>query len=388
MNELDVRGKRVLLREDLNVPMDGAGVADYTRIDAALPTLRALHERGARTIVLAHLGRPDGTPDPKYSLRPVALALSERIGLPVAFADDCVGPRAQAAVDALHDGDILLLENVRFHAGEERNDPAFVAQLAALGDVYINDAFGTAHRAHASTEGLAHVLPHAAGLLLQGELDALSKLTGHPAKPFVCAIGGSKVADKIGVFTHLIESVDAFCIGGGMANTFLAAQGVPVGKSLRDADPQPALDILQLARRRGVALHLPIDAVTGSGLDDPSPRTVSTVAVAPNDMILDIGPATAKAYADVIENAETIVFNGPMGVYEKPAFRAGTQMVGEAIARATRRGALSVVGGGDAAAAAHMLGFADDVSHVSTGGGATLEYLEGRVLPGVAALES
>jgi phosphoglycerate kinase len=388
MNELDVRGKRVLLREDLNVPMDGARVADYTRIDAALPTLRALHDRGARTIVLSHLGRPDGTPDPKYSLRPVAQALSERLGLPVAFADDCVGPQAQVAVAALHDGDLLLLENVRFHAGEERNDPSFVAQLAALGDVYINDAFGTAHRAHASTEGLAHALPHAAGLLMQGELDALRKLTDRPAKPFVCAIGGSKVADKIGVFTHLIELVDAFCIGGGMANTFLAAEGVPVGKSLRDADLEPALAILSLARRSGVALHLPIDAVTGSGVDDPSPRTVSTAAVAANDMILDIGPASAKAYANVIERAKTIVFNGPMGVYEKPAFRAGTQVVGEAIARATRRGALSVVGGGDAAAAAHMLGFADDVSHVSTGGGATLEYLEGRVLPGVAALES
>jgi phosphoglycerate kinase len=388
LNDLDVRGERILVREDLNVPMDGTRVADYTRIDAAIPTLRWLHEHGARTIVLSHLGRPDGKPDPRYSLRPVAQALSQRLELPVAFADDCVGPDAERAAAALHDGDILLLENVRFHAEEERDDPKFVAELARLGDAYVNDAFGTAHRAHASTEGLARALPHAAGFLMESELDALRHLTEHPAKPYVCAIGGSKVSDKIGVFTHLIGFVDAFCIGGGMANTFLAAQGIDVGKSLRDNDPQPARDILTLAQGRGVTLHLPTDAVVGTSVDDTSPRTVAIDGVATNDMILDIGPATAKAYADVIAKAKTIVFNGPMGVYEKPAFRAGTQVVGEAIVRATRNGALSVVGGGDAAAAAHMLGFADGVTHVSTGGGATLEYLEGRELPGVAALES
>jgi phosphoglycerate kinase len=387
ISDLDVRGKRILVREDLNVPMDGTSVADYTRIDAAIPTLRWLHEHGARTIVLSHLGRPDGKADPRYSLRPVAQALSQRLELPVAFADDCIGPDAERAAEALHDGDILLLENVRFHAEEERDDPTFVAELARLGDVYVNDAFGTAHRAHASTEGLAHMLPHAAGFLMESELDALRHLTEHPAKPYVCAIGGSKVADKIGVFTHLIGLVDAFCIGGGMANTFLAAQGIDVGKSLRDNDLQPARDILSLAQQRGVTLHLPTDAVVGTSLDDASPRTVAVDGVAANDMILDIGPATAKAYADVIAKAKTIVFNGPMGVYEKPAFRAGTQVVGDAIVRATRDGALSVVGGGDAAAAAHMLGFADGVTHVSTGGGATLEYLEGRELPGVAALE-
>jgi phosphoglycerate kinase len=388
VDDLDVRGERVLVREDLNVPMDGARVADYTRIDAAIPTLQWLHDHGARTIVLSHLGRPDGKADPKYSLRPIAQALSDRLHLPVAFADDCVGPDAERAAAALHDGDILLLENVRFHAEEERDDPTFVAELARLGDAYVNDAFGTAHRAHASTEGLAHALPHAAGFLMESELDALRKLTDNPAKPYVCAIGGSKVADKIGVFTHLIELVDSFCVGGGMANTFLAAQGVEVGKSLRDGDLQPARDILALAKRRGVTIHLPIDAVVGTSIDDTAPRTVPVVALGRNDMILDIGPATAKAYAAVIERAKTIVFNGPMGVYEKPAFRAGTQAVGDAIVAATRNGALSVVGGGDAAAAAHMLGFADGVSHVSTGGGATLEYLEGRELPGVAALES
>ncbi|HEY3676591.1 MAG TPA: phosphoglycerate kinase [Candidatus Tumulicola sp.] len=388
VNDLDVRGERVLVREDLNVPMDGTRVADFTRIDAAIPTLRWLHDNGARTIVLSHLGRPDGKADPRYSLRPVAQALSQRLNLPVAFADDCVGPHAERAAAALHDGDILLLENVRFHPEEERDDPKFVAELARLGDAYVNDAFGTAHRAHASTEGLAHALPHAAGFLMESELDALRHLTDHPAKPYVCAIGGSKVADKIGVFAHLIGLVDAFCVGGGMANTFLAAQGVHVGKSLRDNDLQPARDIITLAQQRGVALHLPIDAVVGTSLDDPSPRTIAVVALGADDMILDIGPATAKAYAGVIANAKTIVFNGPMGVYEKPAYRAGTRVVGEAIVRATRDGALSVVGGGDAAAAAHMLGFADGVSHVSTGGGATLEYLEGRELPGVAALES
>jgi phosphoglycerate kinase len=387
VSDLDVRGKRILVREDLNVPMDGTRIADCTRIDAAIPTLRWLHEHGARTIVLSHLGRPEGEADPRYSLRPVAQALSQRLELPVAFADDCIGPDAERAAEALHDGDILLLENVRFHAEEERDDPTFVAELARLGDAYVNDAFGTAHRAHASTEGLAHALPHAAGFLMESELDALRHLTEHPAKPYVCAIGGSKVADKIGVFTHLIGLVDSFCIGGGMANTFLAAQGIDVGKSLRDNELQPARDILSLAQQRGVTLHLPTDAVVGTSLDDASPRTVAIDGVAANEMILDIGPATAKAYADVIAKAKTIVFNGPMGVYEKPAFRAGTQVVGEAIVRATRDGALSVVGGGDAAAAAHMLGFADGVTHVSTGGGATLEYLEGRELPGVAALE-
>jgi len=387
VSDLDVRGKRILVREDLNVPMDGTRITDCTRIDAAIPTLRWLHEQGARTIVLSHLGRPEGKADPRYSLRPVAQALSQRLELPVAFADDCIGPDAERAAEALHAGDILLLENVRFHAKEERDDPTFVAELARLGDAYVNDAFGTAHRAHASTEGLAHALPHAAGFLMESELDALRHLTEHPSKPYVCAIGGSKVADKIGVFTHLIGLVDSFCIGGGMANTFLAAQGIDVGKSLRDNELQPARDILSLAQQRGVTLHLPTDAVVGTSLDDASPRTVAIDGVAANEMILDIGPATAKAYADVIAKAKTIVFNGPMGVYEKPAFRAGTQVVGEAIVRATRDGALSVVGGGDAAAAAHMLGFADGVTHVSTGGGATLEYLEGRELPGVAALE-
>ena len=387
VENLDVRGKRVLVREDLNVPMDGRAIADYTRIDAAVPTLKWLLDRGGRVVVMSHLGRPDGKPDPAFSLRPVAAALSERLGTPVAFADDCIGDPARRAVQGLRDGEAVLLENLRFHPEEERNDPAFARRLAELGDLYVNDAFGTAHRAHASTEGVAHLLPSAAGLLMQAELSALSRLTTNPAKPFVCAIGGAKVKDKIGVFTHLMENVDAFCIGGGMANTFLAALGVDVGKSLRDPDLDPAHRIVALAKQRGVELHLPSDAVVASSLDDPSPRIVDVSDVGADAMILDIGPETARRYAAAIEQAKTIVFNGPMGVYEKPAYRRGTQIVGEAIARATAAGAISVVGGGDAAAAAHQLGFSGAMTHVSTGGGATLEFLEGRTLPGVAALE-
>jgi 3-phosphoglycerate kinase len=382
-----VRSKRVLVREDLNVPMADGNVADFTRIDAALPTLRTLRDRGARVIVLSHLGRPEGKPDPKYSLRPVAAALAQRLGTPVAFAADCVGPAARDAVAKLSDGDVLLLENVRFHPGEEANDPAFARELAALGDLYVNDAFGTAHRAHASTEALAHLLPSAAGLLMQAELAALARLTDDPAHPYVCVIGGAKVKDKVGVFTHLMNKVDAFCVGGGMANTFLAARGTNVGTSLRDDDLEPARGILTLAAHQDITLHLPIDAVVSSSFDADDRAHVVDIEDVGDEMILDIGPRTARAYADAIGVAKEIVFNGPMGVYEKAAYREGTRVGGEAIAQATRRGATSVVGGGDAAAAAHMLGFADAMTHVSTGGGATLEFLEGRTLPGVAALE-
>ena len=384
--DLGVRGKRVVVREDLNVPMKGDAIADYTRIDAALQTLRYLRDNGARTVVLSHLGRPDGAPNPKYSLRPVADALAQRLGTPVKFSPDCTGEAALALADGLHDGEILLMENVRFHAGEERNDPAFAAELARLGDLYVNDAFGTAHRAHASTEGIAHLLPSAAGFLMEAELRALTALTANPRKPFVCVIGGAKVKDKVGVFTHLMDRVDAFCIGGGMGNTFLAAQGRNVGASLRDDDLEPAKAILSLARDRGVSLHVPVDAVAAPAFDaDDQARTVSLDAL-DGLMILDIGPQTAAEYARVIETAKTVVFNGPMGVYEKKAYQQGTKVVGEAIARATAAGATSVVGGGDAAAAAHELGFADAMTHVSTGGGATLEFLEGKTLPGVAAL--
>jgi phosphoglycerate kinase len=382
-----VRGRRVLVREDLNVPMSGGEIADFTRIDAAITTLRTLRERGARVIVLSHLGRPEGQVVPKYSLRPIAAALAQRLGVPVAFAGDSVGPVARDAVAKLKDGDVLLLENVRFHAGEERNDPDFARELASLGDFYVNDAFGTAHRAHASTEALAHLLPSAAGLLMQAELSALARLTEDPAHPYVCVIGGAKVKDKVGVFSNLMNFVDTFCIGGGMANTFLAARGTNVGTSLRDDDLEPARSILNLASHRDVTLFLPIDAVVSRAFDDDDDAHTVNIEDVRDEMILDIGPRTAQTYAEAIAGAKEIVFNGPMGVYEKPAYRAGTKAVGEAIARATKSGATSVVGGGDAAAAAHMLGFAGAVTHVSTGGGATLEFLEGRTLPGVAALE-
>jgi phosphoglycerate kinase len=383
----DVRGKRILLREDLNVPMKDGKVGDETRIVAALETLRWLSQRGAKTIILSHLGRPDGKVDPKYSLRPVAARLGERLGMPVAFVDDCVGPAAVAASRAVPDGGFVLFENVRFHAGEEANDPAFARELAQSGDLYVNDAFGTAHRAHASTVGVASDLPAYAGLLMEAELAALTKLTVNPVKPFVCAIGGAKVADKVGVFENLLARVSSFVIGGGMANTFLAAQGIDVGKSLRDPDLGPAKAIIEHAKSKGVTLHLPTDAVVADAFDaDSTAQTVALKDVGAR-MILDIGPESAKAYATVLRAAKTIVFNGPMGVYEKAPYQNGTRTIGEAIAAATRDGATSVVGGGDAAAAAAELGFADAMTHVSTGGGATLEFLEGKTLPGVAALE-
>lgn len=398
LTDLDVRGKRVLVREDLNVPMIREGdeaapkIIDYARVDAAIPTLRWLHEHGARAIVLSHLGRPAGKRDARLSLRPIAQALSDRLDIAVRFADDCVGNVAEEAVAQLRDGDVVLLENVRFHPEEERNDPEFCKQLARLADYYVNDAFATAHRAHASTEGVAHLLPNAAGFLMEAELSALARLIDNPAKPYVCAIGGAKIKDKIAVLERLSELVDAFCIGGGMANTLLAASGVDVGASLRDDDLEPARRIAAVLKERNVALQLPADAVVARSLDAEGEAHVVAIGgqardAIGNEMILDIGPQTAAAYAHTIEGARTIVFNGPMGVYERPAYREGTKAVGEAIARATAAGAVSVVGGGDAAAAAHLLGFADRVTFVSTGGGATLEYLEGKPLPGVVALE-
>jgi phosphoglycerate kinase len=387
LRDVEVRGKRVLLREDLNVPMKDGAIADETRITAALPTLRYLHEHEAKTVILSHLGRPDGKANPKYSLRPLAARLAELLGTEVRFVDDCVGDAAVAASRALPDGGFALFENVRFHAEEEANDPAFARELAKSGDLYVNDAFGTAHRAHASTAGVAQYLPAYAGFLMEAELAALARLTEHPAHPFVCAIGGAKVVDKVGVFEHLLDRVDAFVIGGGMANTFLAAQGINVGKSLRDPDLMPAQRIIAMSLAKGVTLHLPTDAVVADAFDaDDTARTVPLDRVG-DGMILDIGPETARAYAEVLRNAKTIVFNGPMGVYEKRPYQNGTRVVGEAIAEATQRGATSVVGGGDAAAAAHALGFAGAMTHVSTGGGATLEFLEGKTLPGVAALE-
>ena len=321
------------------------------------------------------------------SLRPVAARLAEKLGSPVAFAGDCIGEPMRTATDALHDGDIVVCENVRFHPEEETNDDAFARALAEDADLYVNDAFGTAHRAHASTTGIARHLPAVAGFLMEAELAALTRLTEHPVRPFICAIGGAKVTDKVAVLEKLLERVDGFVVGGGMANTFLAAKGVDIGKSLRDKSLDAATAILAKAEARGVYIHLPSDAIVADAFDADDTATPTSLGTAIGDrMILDIGSATAHRYADVLHGAKTIVFNGPMGVYEKPAYQTGTLLVGRAIAEATHYGATSVVGGGDAAAAAHALNFADDMTHVSTGGGATLEFLEGKTLPGVAAL--
>ena len=387
LKDADVRGKRVLLREDLNVPLKEGRILDFKRIDSALPTLRYLADRGARTIIVSHLGRPEGKRNPKYTLKPVAAALAQRLHAGVPLVPDVVGPAAQEAAESLRDGQIVMLENVRFEPGEEQNDPHFAKQLATLADLYVNDAFGTAHRAHASTEGVAHCLPGFAGLLMEAEIAELSKLLNDPERPYVCVIGGAKVKDKVGVFNNLMDRVTAFCIGGGMANTFLAAQGIDVGSSLCDDDLQPARAMLELARERGVEMMLPVDAVVSAKFDDDAGAHTVDLSGVGDSMILDIGPKTAAAYAKTIEAARTVVFNGPMGVYEKAPYREGTRAVGEAMARATARGARTVVGGGDAAAAAEELGFAANVTHVSTGGGATLEFLEGKELPGIKALE-
>jgi phosphoglycerate kinase len=387
LKEVGVKGKRVLVREDLNVPMHEGDILDYKRIDAALETLRYLSDHGAKVIVVSHLGRPDGKQVAKYSLKPVANALASRLSIDVTFASDVNRPSAHEAVEQMHDGDIVLLENVRFDPGEEQNDPVFARQLAGLADIYVNDAFGTAHRAHASTEGVAQYLPAYAGFLMEKEIQALSKLVENPEQPYVCVIGGAKVKDKVGVFTKLMEKVHAFCIGGGMANTFLAAKGVDVGKSLRDPDLEPAKAILELARTRDVSMLLPVDAVVSTSFDNDAGAHVVGLPQVGDQMILDIGPKTAEEYAKVIETARTVVFNGPMGVYEKEAYREGTRAIGEAMKKATQSGATTVVGGGDAAAAAEELKFAEHVTHVSTGGGATLEFLEGKELPGIKALE-
>lgn len=385
-DDVDVEGKRALVREDLNVPLEDGRVTDLTRITAAVPTLRDLSERGAKVIVMSHLGRPDGKIDDNLRMAPVAKALGEALGLPVATADDCVGPAAQKAVDALQNGGVLLLENLRFHPEEEQNDDGFARQLAELGDMYVNDAFGTAHRAHASTAAIAKFLPAYMGPLMATEIEILDGILEHPKRPFVAVLGGAKVADKIGVIDRLLRLCDQIVMGGGMANTLLAAGGREVGKSLRDKDLEPAKRILELTHHHEgrARLHLPVDAVVAKDLSDSAPpREVALAEVKPDDMILDIGIDTAKHYRGVILDAKTVIWNGPMGVFEKDAFSAGTEAVGQAIVDSA---AYSVVGGGDSAAAAQKFGFAGKMTHVSTGGGATLEYLEGKELPGIAAL--
>jgi len=390
IQDLDLRGKRVFIRVDFNVPLKDGVVTDDTRIRETLPTLKLAMKKGGRLVLASHLGRPKGGPDPKYSLKPAAKKLEELLGKPVAFAADCVGPEAEAKSKALKDGDVLVLENVRFHPEEEKNDEAFSKQLAALCDgVFVCDAFGSAHRAHASVVGITRFVKQAAaGLLMEKELAYIGKAISNPTRPFVAIIGGAKVSDKIEVVENLMKIADAMLIGGGMAYTFLKAQGVCIGKSLVEEDKLDlACKILLDVKRKNFRLLLPLDNVVTPEFKADAPTTVVEVSAIPADQMgLDIGPKTIAAYCAEIANAKTIVWNGPMGVFEMPAFAKGTLAVAQAVADATSAGATSIVGGGDSVAAIHQSGLAEKISHISTGGGASLEFLGGRKLPGVEAL--
>ncbi len=385
VRDIDVRGKRVFVRVDFNVPLTDSGdVADDTRIRESLPTIRYLREQASRVILASHLGRPKG-PDPKLSLRPVARRLEELLGAPVAFAADCIGASAFAVVDALEPGAVALLENLRFHPGEEANDPEFAKALAALCDVYVNDAFGTAHRAHASTEGIARLRPAVAGFLMEKELRYLGELVESPPRPFAAVIGGAKVSTKLAAVRRLLEKVDRLVIGGGMANTFLAARGVSVGRSLIEPDLLPvARDILVEAERRGVQVELPVDVVAAPSLEAESEaRVVPVKSIRDHLMALDIGPESVEAFRRALEGCKAVVWNGPMGVFERPAFAKGSLAMANVIAGLE---AVTVVGGGETVALVSQAGLQGRFTHVSTGGGASLEMLEGKVLPGVAAL--
>jgi len=387
----EVQGKRVLVRSDLNVPLDGDRISDDGRIRASVPTIRALVEAGARVVVMAHLGRPKGAPDPAYSLAPVAGRLAELLGAPVAFATDTVGESARAAVDGLADGGVALLENVRFNAGETSKDDAergaFADQLAALGDAFVSDGFGVVHRKQASVYDVAQRLPHAMGGLVATEIDVLRRLTESPERPYVVVLGGSKVSDKLGVIDNLLGKTDRLLIGGGMLFTFLKAQGKEIGTSLLEADQvDTCREYLSRAEELGVQLLLPVDVVVADSFGDEASAHVVSVDAIPADKVgLDIGPESAKAFAAALAGARTVFWNGPMGVFEQPAFADGTRAVAEAL---TRVDGLSVVGGGDSAAAVRQLGFDEAAfGHISTGGGASLEYLEGKSLPGIDVLK-
>ena len=390
IKELDLRGKRVFIRVDFNVPLKDGAVTDDTRIRETLPTLKLAIEKDGRLVLASHLGRPKGGPDAKYSVKPAAKKLEELLGKAVAFAADCVGADAEAKSKALKDGDVLVLENVRFHPEEEKNDEAFSKQLAALCDsVFVSDAFGSAHRAHASVVGITKFVSQAAaGLLMEKELVYIGKAMSNPTRPFVAILGGAKVSDKIEVVENLMRIADAMLIGGGMAYTFLKARGVPIGKSLVEDDKLDlAKKILTDAERKNFKLLLPVDHVITPELKAGAPSRVVNAGATPADQMgLDIGPETIEAYKAEIAKANTIVWNGPMGVFEMPAFARGTLEIAKAVAARTVAGATSIIGGGDSVAAVHKAGVADKISHISTGGGASLEFLGGRKLPGVEAL--
>ncbi|TVR47058.1 MAG: phosphoglycerate kinase [Puniceicoccaceae bacterium] len=393
LNSVDLAGKRVLVRVDFNVPLDGDTITDNTRITAALPTIRHILEQKGKVILMSHLGRPKGQPNPKYSLRPVATELAKLLERPVGFVSDCAGPEAAAAVSALGEGGVLLLENVRFHAGEEKNDPELAARLAALGDLYVNDAFGSAHRAHASTAGVTEKLrPAVAGFLMEKELKFLGEETAHPKRPFVVILGGAKVSDKINVINRLLEKADTILIGGAMAYTFALAKGGKIGDSLSEPDKvEVAKAALEKAEKRGVKFLLPVDNQITDKLDFDNLAVGELKTVAAADGIpdgwegVDIGPETIQLFSKEVAGAATILWNGPMGIFEIKACSEGTFAIAEAVA--ANPNAVSIIGGGDSVKAVNRAGVADKVSFISTGGGASLEFLEGKELPGVTALD-
>jgi phosphoglycerate kinase len=391
LDDVDVRSKRVLVRVDLNLPTENGRVTDATRLDRILPTIREIADKGGKVILLAHFGRPKVGPDEANSLKPIALVVTQHLGKPVAFASDCIGELAKAAIAKMRDGDVLLLENTRFHKGEEKNDPAFVDALAELGDIYVNDAFSAAHRAHASTEGLAHKLPGYAGRTMQAELEALGKALDNPVRPVMAVVGGAKISTKLELIGSLMKKVDILVIGGGMANTFLAAGGKAIGKSLCEKDLlDTARTILRDAAAGSCRIVLPVDATVAQEFKaHAASKVVDVDHVGQSDMILDIGPKTIDAVERLLTEVKTLVWNGPFGAFELQPFDKGTVEVARAAARLTKDGALlSVAGGGDTVAALNHAGVGDAFTYISTAGGAFLEWLEGKTLPGVAALRA
>ena len=391
VSDLEVKGKRVLVRVDFNVPLDkkSGAIRDDTRIRASLPTIQHLVSKGARVVLMSHLGRPDGKVVPAMSLAPCAQRLSELLKKPVAMAKDCIGPEVEAQAEALQDGDILLLENLRYHPEEEANEAGFAKQLSSLGELYVNDAFGTAHRAHASTEGVTRFLsPCAAGLLMLKEMEYLGKALESPERPFVAILGGAKISGKIDVIENLLDKVDTLLIGGGMMYTFYKAKGFEVGKSLLEAEKvELARSVMEEAKEKGRRFVLPVDVLVSDSLEPTAQTKVVAATAIPEDWYgVDIGPESIKAFSVEIQKAKTVVWNGPLGIFETEAFAQGTLAIAQALAEATQKDVTTIVGGGDSAAAVAQAGLEDQVSHVSTGGGASLEFLEGKTLPGVAAL--